>query len=122
MSGRISRSSLIGTFLNSAYITPSPRQAIAAGQAFIESKARPMLVGDLLGKTGEVRTQFARLINATPEEIGFVYATTEGENIVANTVPMAAGDNVVIDELCYEGAFVVVSRAGEAARSPAAGS
>ena len=95
------------TFLNSAYITPSPQQAIAAGRAFLESRSRPMLVGDLLAKTNEVRGQFARLINASAAEIGFVFATTEGENIVANTVPMAPGDNVVIDEMSYEGAFVV---------------
>jgi len=43
------------TFLNGAYITPSPRQGIAAAQAFVESRARPMLVGDLLRKCGEVR-------------------------------------------------------------------
>lgn len=95
------------TFLNGAYITPSPRQGIAAAQAFVEARARPMLVGDLLRKAGEVRGQFARLVNASPEEIGFVYATTEGENIVANSVPMSPGDNVVVDDLCYDGALVV---------------
>lgn len=94
-------------FLNGAYITPSPKPAIAAAQAFVEARARPMLVGDLLRKTGEVRTQFARLVNATPEEIGFAFATTEGENIVANSVPMQPGDNVVIDDLAYDGALVV---------------
>ncbi|HVX88912.1 MAG TPA: aminotransferase class V-fold PLP-dependent enzyme [Gemmatimonadales bacterium] len=95
------------TFLNGAYITPSPQQAIQAGQAFLQSKARPMNVGTLLRKCGEVRGQFARLVNATPEEIGFLYATTEGENVVANTVPMERGDNVVMDELAYDGAFPV---------------
>src|SRR5262245_50985464 len=95
------------TFLNGAYITPSPTPAIAAARAFVESRARPMLVGDLLRKTGEVRGQFARLVHADPQEIGFVYATTEGENIVANSVPMSPGDNVVIDDLCYDGALVV---------------
>jgi len=95
------------TFLNGAYITPSPRQAIAAARAFVEARARPMVVGDLLQHAGSVRTQFARLVNAFPEEIGFVFATTEGENIVANSVPMAPGDNVVIDDLVYEGALVI---------------
>jgi selenocysteine lyase/cysteine desulfurase len=95
------------TFLNGAYITPSPIPAIAAARAFVEARARPMLVGDLLRKTGEVRGQFARLVNASPEEIGFAFATTEGENIVANSVPMNPGDNVVIDDLCYDGALVV---------------
>lgn len=95
------------TFLNSAYITPSPQQSIAAAQGFAASKGRPISVGALLRKTGEVRGQFARLVNATPDEIGFLFATTEAENVLANTLPMRRGDNVVIDELSYEGAFVV---------------
>ena len=96
------------TYLNSAYITPCPREVAAAGAAFVQAKAtRPITVAEMLGKAGEVRAQFARLVNATPEEIGFVFATTEGENIVANTVPMNQGDNVVVDNLHYEGALVV---------------
>jgi cysteine desulfurase / selenocysteine lyase len=96
------------TFLNAAYITPSPRAVTAAGATFLQSKAeRPMTVAELLGRAGEVRGQFARLVNATPDEIGFVFATTEGENTVANNVPMSPGDNVVVDDLHYEGALVV---------------
>lgn len=95
------------TFLNSAYITPSPRVVSDAGIAFLRSKStRPMSVGELLGKTGEVCTQFAKLIRASPDEIGFVFATSEGENTVANNVPLAAGDNVVVDDLHYDGALV----------------
>src|SRR5438105_12887178 len=71
------------TYLNSAYITPCPRSVPAAGAAFLQAKAtRPITVGEMLGKANEVRAQFARLINATPDEIGFVFATTEGENSV----------------------------------------
>jgi len=95
-------------FLNAPYITPSPQQVTAAGQDFLERKLRrPLVVGDLLAKNNEVRGQFARLVNASPDEIGLVYGTTEGENIVANTVPMAPGDNVVIGDLNYDGAIVV---------------
>jgi len=95
------------TYLNSAYITPSPRDVLAAGNAFLQAKSsRPMTVAELLAKTNEVRAQFAKLINATPNEIGFVFATSEGENTVANNVPMAPGDNVVVDDLHYEGALV----------------
>jgi selenocysteine lyase/cysteine desulfurase len=96
------------TFLNAAYITPGPRPVTAAGVAFLQAKAeRPMSVGELLSKAGAVRAQCARLLNATPEEVGFVFATTEGENIVANNVPMVPGDNVVVDDLHYDGALVV---------------
>ena len=96
------------TFLNSAYITPVPRQVVAAGQAFIESKSlRPIPLGDMLKKTDEVRGQFARLVNAGPDEIGFLFATSEGENVVANALDLGRGDNVVIDELHYETEFVL---------------
>ncbi len=95
------------TYLNSAYITPSPRSVLAAGAAFVEAKGtRPMTVAELLSKANEVRGQFAALINATPDEIGLLFATSEGENIMANTAPMSPGDNVVVDSLHYEGALV----------------
>ena len=96
------------TYLNSAYITPVPRQVVAAGQAFVESKSlRPIPLGDMLRKTDEVRGQFARLVNASPDEIGFLFATSEGENVVANALDLGRGDNVVIDELHYETEFVL---------------
>lgn len=95
-------------YVDSAYITPCPRPVVAAGTAFLEAKSRrPLTVGELLAKTNAVGAQFARLVNASPDEIGFVFATTEGENTVANNVPMAPGDNVVVDSLHYEGALVV---------------
>lgn len=96
------------THLNSAYITPVPRQVVAAGQAFLESKSlRPISLGDMLQKTDEVRGQFARLVNAGSDEIGFLFATSEGENVVANALDLGRGDNVVIDELHYETEFVL---------------
>ena len=96
------------TYVNSAYVTPCPRAVPAAGAAFLQAKAtRPITVGEMLAKANEVRRQFAQLINATPEEIGFLFATTEGENTVANNIPLKPGDNVVVDDLHYEGALVV---------------
>lgn len=98
------------TYLNSAYITPVPDQVVAAGRAFVESKAvRPIPLGDMLRKTDEVRAQFARLINAGTDEIGFLFSTSEGENIVANALDLRAGDNVVVDDLHYETEFVLYS-------------
>ena len=95
-------------YLNSAYITPVPSQVVAAGRAFVESKAvRPIPLGDMLRKTDEVRAQFAQLINAGTDEIGFLFSTSEGENVVANGLDLQAGDNVVIDELHYETEFVL---------------
>ena len=96
------------TYLNSAYITPVPTPVVAAGRAFVERKAeRPIPLGEMLRKTDEVRAQFARLINAGADEIGFLFSTSEGENIVASALDLKAGDNVVIDELHYETEFVL---------------
>ena len=95
-------------FLNSAYIAPIPHQVVAAGHAFVESKSiRPIQLGEMLRKTNEVRAQFAHLVNASPDEIGFLYTTSEGENVIANALDLGRGDNVVIDELHYETEFVL---------------
>ena len=83
-------------FLNSAYITPIPKQVVAAGHAFLEEKSRNSFqLGPLLKKCDDVRAQFARLINATsPDEIGLLFSTAEGENVVAAGLDLAKGDNV----------------------------
>ena len=97
-------------FLNSAYITPTPLPVIDAGRDFAEAKGHaPISLGDMLRKTDAVRAQYATLINASPDEIGFLSATSEGENIVARSMHFIRGDNVVIDELHYETEFVLYS-------------
>ena len=66
-------------FLNSAYITPTPTPVMAVGRAFADAKGTaPISLSDMLRKTGEVRAQYAALINASPDEIGFLAATSEG--------------------------------------------
>ena len=96
-------------FLNSAYIAPIPRQVVAAGHAFLEEKAtNSFQLGPLLRKCDEVRSQFARLINAaSADEIGLLFSTGEGENVVAAGLDLKSGDNVVIDELHYTTEFVL---------------
>jgi len=97
-----------GVFLNSAYIAPVPLQVVEAGRAFLEAKARrPISLGDMLAKTDEVRRQFAAFVNADAEEIGFLYATTEGENIIAAALQLRPGENVVVDDLHYEATYVL---------------
>jgi selenocysteine lyase/cysteine desulfurase len=97
------------TYLNSAYIAPIPRQVVAAGTAFLEAKSRrPLEVNnDLLAPDETLRRQFAALVNATPDEVGLLFSTAEGENIIAHGLDLKAGDNVVIDELHYPTEFVL---------------
>lgn len=95
-------------YLDSAYIAPTPAPVVEAGRAFAESKGRtPIPLGDMLQKTNQVRGQFARLIGASADEIGFLFATSEGENIVARALGLTRGDNIVVDELHYNTTFVL---------------
>jgi len=97
-----------GTYLDGAYIMPVPLQVVEAGRVFLEAKSeRPISLGDMLAKTDDVRRRFAALVNAAPEEIAFIYATTEGENIIANALQLQPGDNVVVDELHYDATYVL---------------
>jgi selenocysteine lyase/cysteine desulfurase len=97
-----------GIYLNSAYIAPVPRPVAEAGRAFADRKAsRPIPLDEMLGKTNAVRAQFAKLIGADPAEVGFLYATSEGENLLAGALDLKAGDNIVVDELHYNTTFVL---------------
>jgi selenocysteine lyase/cysteine desulfurase len=103
-------------YLNSAYIAPIPRQVVEAGTAFLEAKSRrPLGLNELLGTDETLRTQFARLVNATADEIALLFSTAEGENVIAQGLDLVAGDNVVVDELHYPTEFVLY-RALEASR------
>lgn len=96
------------TYLNSAYIAPIPTPVVRAGAEFLENKSRrPLEVGALLGADGKLRNQFARLVNATPDEVGLLFSTAEGENIIAQGMDLQAGDNVVVDDLHYPTEFVL---------------
>jgi selenocysteine lyase/cysteine desulfurase len=97
-----------GVYLNSAYIAPVPRPVAEAGRAFADRKAsRPIPLDEMLGKTNAVRAQFATLIGADPVEVGFLFATSEGENLLAGALDLKAGDNIVVDELHYNTTFVL---------------
>ncbi len=103
-------------YLNSAYIAPVHHAVIAAGQAYVERKSSGSLqVGDLMRSADSVRTRFARMIGATPEEIGLLFSTGDGENVIANGIGLKQGDNVVVDDLHYSTEFVLY-RALEASR------
>jgi hypothetical protein len=66
-----------GLYLNSAYIAPVPTPAADAARVFAERKAsKPIPLDEMLKKTDEVRGQFARLVGAEPDEIGFLYSTS----------------------------------------------
>jgi selenocysteine lyase/cysteine desulfurase len=95
-------------YLNSAYIAPCPVAVTQAGCAFLEAKTRrPISLEQMLEKTDEVRGQFARLVGVSPDEIGFLSSTSEGENIVVGSLGLKPGDNVVVDDLHYSTSYAL---------------
>ena len=101
-------------FFDSAYTALSPRQAVGAAQAFLGSIGHnPPNVPEMMHESELVRERFAELIGAAREEIGLLYATSDGENIVSRALNMQAGDNVVIDDLHYQSTYVLYQRLKE---------
>ncbi len=101
-------------YLNTPYISPSPQPAVDRTIEFIAAKSRdPILLGSMLEEEAAVREKFARLIRADIGEIGLVSSTSEGENLVVNSLDLKAGDNVVIDDLHYTTSLVMYSQLAE---------
>jgi cysteine desulfurase/selenocysteine lyase len=89
------------TYLNNAFTGPSPAPVLQAGKDFLERKSRGKAGGldEWLGAINRVRGTVAEFINARPGEIAFTTNTTEGSNIVAASLGLTQGDNVVWDDL-----------------------
>ena len=102
------------TYLDGAYITPSPRQAVRAAQAFLEAKSRnPTSLGDMLAETVAARQKFGRLVGASESEVGLLFATSDGENVVTRALDLGRGDNVVVDDLHYETTYLLYQELAE---------
>ena len=86
-------------YLDSAHQTPLASSVRAALHDFYSEgheTAGPKPVW--LRRVEHTRARVASLFNAKPSEIAFTKNTSEGLNIAANAVPLAAGDNVVLIE------------------------
>lgn len=91
-------------FLNTAYSAPIPQQVISAGIEALHRKAVDPLADPA---SDAVRAGFAKLINASPDEIGLLHSTGEAENVIARGLDLKAGDNVVISSLHYDNEFIL---------------
>jgi selenocysteine lyase/cysteine desulfurase len=91
-------------FLNTAYSAPIPRQVVLAGIEALHRKEIDPLADP---ESDVVRVGFARLINASPDEVGLLHSTGEAENVIARGLDLRAGDNVVISSLHYDNEFIL---------------
>jgi selenocysteine lyase/cysteine desulfurase len=84
-------------YLDSAHQTPlatSVRDALLRFYQEGSETAGPK--AKWLARVEQVRARVAKLLNADPSEIAFTKNTSEGMNIAANALPLAAGDNVLL--------------------------
>jgi selenocysteine lyase/cysteine desulfurase len=103
------------TFLNTAYAGLIPGAVVKAAREWTDARARGgYTVQEMFAKTDEARKLFAALVGAHEDEIGFVSSTSDGENLVVNSLEFEAGDNVVFDDLVYPSTPIIYQRLADA--------
>ena len=91
------------TFLNTAYMGFIPQAVVDAGHDWLEARARrTSSFQHMLAKTDEARRLYSGMVGAGEDDIGFLSSTTEGENVVVNSLEFKAGDNIVFDDFRYK--------------------
>ncbi|MBI4241114.1 MAG: aminotransferase class V-fold PLP-dependent enzyme [Candidatus Rokubacteria bacterium] len=84
-------------YLDLANKCPLPRAVVEAWHSFLREGHEGEGIKDTWKAEAEVvRGKVAALLEASPEEIAFTKNTSEGLNILANAIPFAAGENVVV--------------------------
>ena len=87
-------------YLNSASVGPIPDRTRRALDAFNRRRAAPHLLSDpeLFEIFAESRRLLAGLLHVTPEEIALATNTSYGLNVAARSLPLTAGDVVVVSD------------------------
>jgi cysteine desulfurase/selenocysteine lyase len=87
-------------FLSHSAISPISRPVAHAVSAYLEQAQHEFAMGylpQLIGRFGEFKQRFGQLINAaSPDEIVPMPNTAAGINTVAVSLPLRAGDNVLV--------------------------
>lgn len=86
------------TYLNCAYLSPILHAAADAGKTGVDRKLHPWAIGrhDFFNELEEVRTLFARLINAAADDIAVVPASSYAAAIAGINLPLCKGQTVIV--------------------------
>jgi selenocysteine lyase/cysteine desulfurase len=87
------------TYLNHAAIAPLSNLVRDAMQTYLAHRVTWQEPAKYEHLADELRKALGQLINAAPYEIAFTQNTSEGLNVVANALPLQAGDNVVLCDM-----------------------
>ena len=84
-------------YLNTAYMGPLMREAVAAGDAGLRRKARPWTLtpGDFFGEPDEARRLFAGLVGADADGVALVPSASYGLAVAAKNLTVGPGRWIV---------------------------
>lgn len=84
-------------YLNSAYMGPMPKLAVEAGERGMRAKLNPWTImpADFFTESESVRGLFAKLVNATADDIALVPSVSYGMAVAANILPLKKGQSVI---------------------------
>jgi selenocysteine lyase/cysteine desulfurase len=82
------------TYLDAAFMTPAPREVLAAGTKGVATKAAPWLLSraSFYEDVEDLRAAAAGLIGAEPGDIAITAATSYGISTAAANLPLNAGE------------------------------
>jgi selenocysteine lyase/cysteine desulfurase len=100
--------SIDGIYLDAAYTHPLGEVARRAALDYVEVRRKdPQSVTPRQNPRGIAVERFARLINATAQDIAVVPSTMDAENLVNACLGTGAGVGVVTDAVHYDGSLVL---------------
>jgi selenocysteine lyase/cysteine desulfurase len=100
--------SIDGIYLDAAYTHPLGEAARRASLDYVETRRRdPQSVSPRQNPRGIAVERFARLINATAQDIAIVPSTMDAENLVNACLGVGASAGVVTDAVHYDGSLVL---------------
>jgi selenocysteine lyase/cysteine desulfurase len=100
--------SIDGIYLDAAYTHPLGEVARRASLDYVELRRKdPQSVSPHQNPRAIAVERFARLINATAQDIAIVPSTMDAENLVNACLGVGAGAGVVTDAVHYDGSLVL---------------
>jgi selenocysteine lyase/cysteine desulfurase len=86
------------TYFNCAYLSPLSRAVVATGRDAVGRKAQPwnIVYRHFFDEVETLRSLFARLIDANPDDIALVPSSAFGIGVAALNLPLSPGDNIVV--------------------------
>lgn len=85
-------------YINCGYMAPSLHSVVAAGEGGVRVKTRPwqILAEDFFTDTERARALFARVINASPDDVAIVPSVSYGIATAARNLPVGPGQRIVM--------------------------